>query len=401
MSSLTAHPDRLNAMFLSTDGITLTDLQIDRAIELSQRIATEAQQWQLYLTILARLGVYQWLQKRAPELQISGDRLSASTALAGDSQLQIGAFRLYLIATDDVAALEISLPQAAIESAFTPHLYILVEVLEEIGQVQIRSAIQQARLVEQLQSATPEAGHYWLDMNWFDATPDRLLLWLRCLDASAMPTVAPIASVTSSSTAAMTTTASPNAIPNTIPNTIPSATPNAIPRAINLATWLNDRLDQVAQEFSWILMPAPAPNLAFSGLRSPMEEFSQVLTQLTQQGRIHPLPQARSGYCDVQWGGAMLRLYTATWQSGTEADYWTLLLILGPQPGATIPIGTRLQIRDATQILTEPALIDRTQDYLFAQVIGTEAECFWVSIGAQDGTTLTLPPFTFIKDDLS
>ncbi|MBD2091282.1 DUF1822 family protein [Microcoleus sp. FACHB-1515] len=344
----------------------MSEAQIDRALTISQRESIEAQQWQLYLNTLAQMGIENWLQKRAPELRMLSDRSLEPC------QLRIGNFRVHLIATDELGADEVAISQSAIESTFTPHLYVLVEVLEELGQIQIRSAIEQAQLVEQVRSIQADGETYWLNTELFDANPDRLLLWLRCLDADAMPTVAP--------------TASRSSIANTVTQS-----------AINVGLWLNDRLDQLAQEFAWILLPAPTPSLEMRSMRSPNEEFNRVLHQLTQQGRINALPQARGGYRDFQCEDALLRLYAMTWKAATDSE-WTLLLVLGAQPGATLPIGTQLQVRDAEQVLAEPVLHDRTQDYLFTQVIGTDAERFWVSIGFQNGATLTLPPFTFIDD---
>jgi hypothetical protein len=64
-----------NATFLSLENITLSPEQIEWAIELSQSVPTESQQWQTYLNALALAGVEQWLQKRAPELTLSNEWL--------------------------------------------------------------------------------------------------------------------------------------------------------------------------------------------------------------------------------------------------------------------------------------------------------------------------------------
>lgn len=369
--SLTTHLERLNIMYLSSDTISLTEADIDRAVELSKHSPTEPQQWQMYLNVMARLGVETWLHQRAPELQIDHFH-SYSLTQSADAvcQLQVGKFRLYLLATDDLNAVEIPIAETIVASSFIPHLCVLVEVLEELGQVQVHSAIQQAQLIQQVRSLPLETGNYWLNVDTFDATPDRLLLWLRCLDANAMPTAA---------YAKPQTTSAQNGIQQSV---------------MNLGLWLNDRLDQVAQEFAWILLPPPSPSFAFRPLRSPVEEFNHVLGELTQQGRINAPPQARGGYRDFQWEDASLRLYALTWQISDED--WSLLFVLGSQPGTTLPIGARLQVRDEHQVLAEPVLRDRTQDYLFAQVIGTGTENFWASISLNTGAVLTLPPFTFI-----
>jgi hypothetical protein len=107
--------------------------------------------------------------------------------------------------------------------------------------------------------------------------------------------------------------------------------------------------------------------------------------------------QARAAYRNLQWETLALRLYVVTWEllaTGSIPE-WTLLLILGAQPNAILPLGIKLQVRDEAQILEEPVLSNRSQDYLYAQVIGTHNERFWVTISLANGTTLTLPPFTF------
>lgn len=374
MSSLispTTYLERLNIMYLSSDTVSLTEADLNCAVELAKHAPTEPQQWQTYLNVMARLGVETWLHQRAPELQMNHFHFHSPTqSVDAVCQLQVGKFRLYLLATDDLNAIEIPISEAIIASSFTPHLCVLVEVLDELGQIQVHSAIQRAQLIQQVRSLPLEAGNYWLNIDTFDATPDRLLLWLRCLDANAMPTAA---------YAKPQTTPAQNEIQQSV---------------INLGLWLNDRLDQVAQEFAWILLPPPVPSFAFRPLRSPIEEFNHVLGELTQQGRINAPPQARGGYRDFQWEDASLRLYALTWKISDED--WSLLFVLGAQPGTTLPIGARLQVRDEHQILAEPVLRDRTQDYLFAQVIGTGTENFWASISFNSGAVLTLPPFTLI-----
>jgi hypothetical protein len=110
--------------------------------------------------------------------------------------------------------------------------------------------------------------------------------------------------------------------------------------------------------------------------------------------------KARGVYRDLQWENVALRLYVVAWELPVTASVpeWTLLLILGAQPNATLPLGIKLQVRDEVQILEEPVLTNRSQDYLYARVIGTHNERFWVTIALAGGTALTLPPFTFDEE---
>jgi hypothetical protein len=118
---------------------------------------------------------------------------------------------------------------------------------------------------------------------------------------------------------------------------------------------------------------------------------------LKNQGDIAVPSQARGAYRDLQWENIALRLYVVAWElpATDSVPEWTLLLILGAQPNGTLPLGIKLQVRDEVQILEEPVLSDRSKKYLYARVIGTQNERFWVTISLAGGTALTLPPFTF------
>ena len=57
-------------------------------------------------------------------------------------------------------------------------------------------------------------------------------------------------------------------------------------------------------------------------------------------------PHARGAYRGVHYDGIVLRLYVITWLcSATE---WTLLAVLGAQPGTQAHRGMRLTIHDQT-----------------------------------------------------
>ncbi|NET10890.1 MAG: DUF1822 family protein, partial [Symploca sp. SIO2B6] len=124
-------------------------------------------------------------------------------------------------------------------------------------------------------------------------------------------------------------------------------------RAINAAYWLSDRLDQVAQELSWTLMPVFASE---SALRS--HEFNGSPWNLSIP------PEARGIYHDVDLGSAALRLHVITWPLSTEnqAPGWTLLAVLGAQPETILPAGIQLQISDNTQLLSTQVLMETIDD---------------------------------------
>lgn len=402
----------LNGTFLSLENITLSPEQIEWAIQLSKSVTSQAQQWQTYLNALALASVEQWLQKRAPELTINSEWLPGreSHSLVDSSRqrltmrqppdatfsesicrLQVNEFKIYLIATDSLYDTTVSLSKTAVESSqFVPHFYVLVEILEELEQTNIRGYLQRDclchrlkgdRFIHQQQSIGLQRESdttYLLPYDWFEQDSDKLLLCLRCLEPTAISAVSHEESTLRSSP-------------------LPSLVQESTQRAINVGLWLRNELDRVAQELSWILLPAPSLRSEFRALRSPVEQFNDVVAQLMNQGNIAIPSQARGGYRDLQWENIALRLYVVAWElpATDSVPEWTLLLILGAQPNTTLPLGIKLQVRDEVQILDEPALNHPSQGYLYVQVIGTQSEQFWVTISLPDGAALTLPPFTF------
>jgi hypothetical protein len=399
----------LNGTFIPLESIPLSLEHVAWAIQLSQSVPSEIQ-WQTYLNALALAGVEQWLQKRAPELVLKSKWLAGrednfslnklyqplmnkptdATFSESICQLQVNEFKLYLIATDSLYDTQISLSKTAIESSdFIPQFYVLVEILEELEQIHIRGYLQRDWLCHRLKddglihqqqsiSLQPESDSaFFLPLEWFGQDSDKLLLALRCLEPTAIPVTSQEPTLRSS----------------------PLASPvqELTQRAINVGLWLRDELDQLAQDLSWILLPPLSLSSEYRSLKLPSEQFNDVVAELMNRGDMAIPSQARAVYRDLQWENIALRLYVVTWELLTTGSIpeWTLLLILGAQPNAILPLGIKLQVRDETQILEEPVLSDRSQDYLYARVIGTHNERFWVTIALAGGTALTLPPFTF------
>jgi hypothetical protein len=403
----------LNGTFIPLESIPLSPEHVAWAIQLSQSVTSEIQ-WQTYLNALALAGVEQWLQKRTPELVLKSKWLAGrednfslnkprqqlvmkkptdATFSESICQIQVNEFKLYLIATDSLYDTQISLSKTAIESSeFIPQFYVLVEILEELEQIHIRGYLQRDwlchrlkddGLIHQQQSISLQLesdSAYFLPLEWFEQDSDKLLLALRCLEPTAIP-------VTSQE-------------PTLRSSPLTSSVQEFTQRAINVGLWLRDELDQLAQDLSWILLPPLSFSSEYRSLKLPSEQFNDVVAELMNRGDMAIPSQARAVYRDLQWENIALRLYVVTWELLTTGyiPEWTLLLILGTQPNTTLPFGIKLQVRDETQVLEEPVLSDRSQDYLYVQVIGTQSERFWVTISLPDGAALTLPPFTYHRN---
>ena len=164
--------------------------------------------------------------------------------------------------------------------------------------------------------------------------------------------------------------------------------------ALNVGRWLWDELDELAQEFSWNLLPYLTPaNMR----KTPTEEFQIIINHLKNQGVEIPA-EARGAYQDLLLAGIPLRLYAMTWNllSETDSNLWSLLLILGTTSHHSLAKSLKLRVSDQTSILLEKGINQEHGDaYVFTRLVGTWDEKFLVSISLMDGVEINLPPFTF------
>jgi hypothetical protein len=349
--------DFLDTEALTEEQVELSPAQVEQAVRLIQPACDPSQQWQLYLHALGLLGFKQWLEEWAPDLEIADSRCSndRSDHWIEACHISVAKFNLCLVAIPTSLDSTLALPQAIVDlPQFIPHVYLLVEVKEEQMQVKICGYLRRDRWVEQQRSHSlkPTSNQkYTVPLHWFNLDPTELLLELRCLKP--------------------------------YPIAIPLSPPSQI---VNVSHWLSDRLDDAARQLGWMLLPPLVPAAA---LRSAQEELLMLGVQIPSE--------ARGVYQELQLGTAMLRFQAITWvlSSASDAFAWTLLIILD---GDRLPVGTRLRIRDASQLLFEQ-VVKATNSSLFAQVGGDLADRFWVTIDLPDGATIDLSPFYFGLDE--
>lgn len=438
---------------LSTEAIPLADAIIDQALNLSSNIPNEERQWQTYLNALALGGFEEWLESRVTELTVDKEQCTLlqpplANTIDAISNVNVGEFKLCLITIGSLTDEEVAIPRAVVDlPEYTAHFYVLVEVQEEQETASILGFLSYEQLVNQQHQAQLEAEEDWtyqLPLRCFEFDPDLLLLNLRCLTPTAISLPEPASTGTmqlaqmrsqleqllpelrspnrqlwevlsweqgavvlsnpellkwvyqlqqrsqqsGEMAQAVTTQPSPS-IRKHLADTLQLLTQPAV----NAGRWLLGELDELAQELSWILLPNLAPATA---LRSPVEEFEAIVTQLKQTDVEIPL-EARGAYRDIRLAGMPLRLYAVTWPllSGTIPE-WTLLLILGATPGTTLPSGLQLRVSDQTGILVERELNQQQQgSYMFTRIIGTWDEKFIVTVSLPSGIEQTLPPFGF------
>lgn len=373
--------DELEAIVPSA--IALTDTQIEQARQQSLTIQDPTQQWQTYLNHLALLGFEQWLNQRASDISIHIPQNPLRQATEGISvicNVIVNDFKVCLIPIESQPD-EVELPNIAVTSPeLTAHFYITVAIYEEQSQIAVHSFLRYAQLTTHLPQLQLDSEQFYdIPINHFDPDLNRLLLYLRCSQPSAIPL----------------TTNSQQLIANSQQLTTP---------LINVRRWLRNELDELAQQLSWVLLPPltleNAMRLTARVVNQPtsQESFENVIKQLVRDGMILPT-DARVAYQDLDVAGVPSRLYAI---AGTlppdPTPEWTLLLILGPRSQTPLPRNTQLQIGVSDTPLTQQTLTQQ-DNYLYAKVIGTLEEQFWVTIIAPNTEPITLPPFAFQPND--
>lgn len=337
--------------------LTLTPAAVAWATAYCQRQSDRYQRWQALLHGMALMGVQQWLQAGATDLDVQ---------ITADHQLQVNGYSLQVIPIGSLMDEWVERPVAS-----RPHLYVLAEVLEETNQVTVLAALRADHLhryctIHGIAIDTCDR----IPLSQFVTPPDQILLYLACLPASQLWPAAAAA-------------ATPQPAP-------------ATPLLTNVSTWLQDRLDAAAEQLAWVLLPPLTP-AAVRG-RSAAEAITRLLQEIDPQHQVIP-PEARGAYQRVMLGGHSLRLYALVWSVESAAaapPEWSLLLVLTAEDGELLPDGLRLQIHDSQRLLADQEFEATTGEAaLFAQVLGERGETFTATLSLPDGNRLTLPPFTY------
>jgi len=422
---------------LATDTLWLTSDQMASAVALSQAEPHPERQWRIYLHGLALQGFTQWLQDRDPDLSLRTEQVSLrdpayAHAIDAVCGLQVGELRLCLLTSGTLVDSLVSLPKAAVDLPdWAAQLFVWIEVDEHQGAVRVAGVLRRDQLLRRLDRlGQPSEWEYDIPLSWFELDNNQLLLYLRCLQATALPMTTAAVELTANHQARLQQLLPQLQQADVLPEVrLPWSLGAALlshpqwthwlyqvqrgqspawpqpPRSqawpqgvINTGLWLRQQLDPLAQSLAWTLLPPP--QLASAMRTTTLEDFGPLLQSLDDRGLSLGVGAA-AAYHDVSWAGGGLRLYALSWAlPGTTGDpEWTLLVIVGPQPGQPRPQGGGLQISDDESRLVERYFGDDGDDeYLYAQVIGSWQEAFQVSLQFPDGTTLTLPPLGFQPD---
>ena len=360
-----------------TEMIDLEPEQTQLAWQITENLKAEKNQLQIYFQSLAFIAFEEWLSKREPNLSVDINQTSLSQAKYAQAinavcNLQVGEFKICLIPTLSFSDELVNIPQAVIDiPEFAAHFYIVIGVEDELEVATIRGFTRYDELYNLIATLTVLSdGNYEVNLASFHQQTDELLLYLQCLSPVdiQLPTISDNRNYYLQDVIKILTQ-----------------------KAVNAGLWIQNQLDEFAQELSWQLLPAPSPLRRFQP--TPAEDLDSILTEIDDVEI--PLIAARS-YRNLELAEAKLRLYAITWcLPETEGD-WSLLLILGAIPGNKLPMGMKLRISDLTDVLDEQILEpDSNSDHLYAQIVGATQEKFLVTVTSADGKDETSVLFEF------
>lgn len=434
-----------------TETIPLEPEQLDQALELTHQIGNEARHWQIYLQVLALLSFEEWLQKREPEMPLQREQASVlqpqyANAIDAVCNLRVGEFKVCLIPTISFTEEKVTLPRAVVDlPELTAHFYVVIGIEEELEFAAIRGFLRHDQLVNYQPQLQPEADWtYQLPLAWFNREPNDLLLYLRCLDPTAIPlpetptnrqvTIARMQAalltllpqlrnrplwqvLTWEQGAAVLTTPDllnwlyQSVTENTavVTNHLSDLLQILTQQAVNVTHWLRNQMDEV-MPLSWEVLPAPSPlrgtepirelPAAFSMRRTelnPAQDLEEILGEISLNYNVEIPEIAGRAYRDLTLGNR-LRLYAVTGPLPDD-DGWTLLLILKAISGDQNAYGFSLRVSDQTDVLAEESLQeDSNNDYIFTQVAGSYEDKFLATITSATGEAQTLPPFAFPRE---
>ena len=347
--------------------IQLEPEQIERAWQITEQLKAEKNKLQIYFQALALVAFEEWLNKREPNLSIDTKQNSlfnreSAQAINAVCNLQVGDFKVCLIPTVGFSDELIIIPETVVRvHDFLADFYVVIGVEDELEIAAIRGFNRYEDLVNMIAKIPVLSDtSYKVNLVQFHQQTDELLLELQC-----------------SSTADITL---PEASVNQT-NHLKDLMQILTQKTVNAGLWMQNQLDEFAQELSWQLLPAPSPLRKYQV--TPAEDLDNILTEIDDVEI--PSVAARS-YLNLELGEAKLRLYAITWYLPKAEGDWSLLLILGVIPGNKFPVEAKLRISNLTEVLDEPVLsADSDTDNLYIQIAGSNQEKFLVTVTSADG----------------
>ncbi|MDJ0687219.1 MAG: DUF1822 family protein [Xenococcaceae cyanobacterium MO_188.B32] len=403
---------------------------LDRALTISENSSNYSRQFNLYLQALALFSFESWLQVREPNLAIAlADSSIFKPELANIidviCDLQVGDFKVCLIPIISDSEPEITIPRYVVDlPEFTAHFYVIVEIDEELELSFIKKFIDRDRLIA-------NKPNYPLDIDWNYAVPtslfesriEKLLVNLQCLepqgislpalnsdrdnilveDRTKLQQILPEVKTQPlwkklTWEQAVATVTNPD-LCNWVYQSLNNNNPHfnlhlkdlfnlLTQQAINLREWIQTQINEIEQELTWQMLPAPAMSSSFRDISTdnPAARLDNILTQISNVTNINIPSNAGRAYQEFALE-TPLRLYAVTWLISETEKTWSLLLILGGNPNNIPPYGVKLRISDRHSILQEQELTsDLGVAYLCTKLEATAEEKLLVTIIPPDGS---------------
>jgi hypothetical protein len=450
----------MNFDFTTQEIVELDSNDYQRAKENSDRIQGQDKQWDAYINTLALLGFEKWLHSRRPEVSVLTHDSTIwepyfTQIMPSISQVNVEHLTLCLVGVEGIEN-NINIPIAMLDLPnWYSDFYVIIEVLEEQGNVIIQRFIRADKLTK-YRDVSPLTSlpdwSYQVPISWFEVNVEHLLFSLPYLTTSAIAPSVPTAPQPSSSLLyqAFEELRSRLSAPKdelwqqllsqlssperdlwkylsweqgakllnsssfleklyqwqTQSNQTQSSSDDSlsirvremlsflIQPAINTAFWLRGELDQVAQNYQ-VFQPR-------FGAIDPFEKFEKGINLLRRRLGLEIPNNLTPNYIAFEFSGLSLYLAMLSWpeSSTTESgSCWSLLVILGTQQKTLLPAGMQLKVSNLTDVLRSPTL-DSDQPLLYAIAQETIGKEFKVTITYQGETFDDLPPYTFQSDQV-
>ena len=361
-------------VFKELEIIHLESEQIEAAWKITDNLKVNKGKLQTYFQALGLVAFEEWLRKREPNLSVDLTQVSLLNSqysqiiqeINAVFNLQVGEFKICLISTSSFSDDFIDIPKEVIDvPEFAAHFYIVIGVEDELEVAAIRgfSRYDELKNVTRNKSVLSD-GNYELSFADFNQQTDDLLLYLQCL--SPLDIQLP-------------------AISNKHSDYLQDLIKILTQKAVNTGLWLQNQVDEVAEELSWKLLPATSPLRRYQATAG--EDLDNILTVIDE---VEIPAVAARRYRDITLAETKLRLYVLTWRLPETDGDWSLLVILGAIPGNNPPLGVKLRISDSTEVLIEEILeADSNSDNLYTQIVGAKQEKFLVTVTSADGTEIS------------
>ena len=426
----------------SMETLLLDSKHFEEAENISRNNQIVSRQWSNYLQALAFVSFEAWLQEREPSLTVTRAGCSVfqpevASVIDAVCHLLVGEFRVCLIPTLQLTADEVAIPRAVVDIAeYAAHFYVVVALDEEAEVATIRGFLRYDQLIHYRNELQPDFDwNYPLPSTWLNTDANELLLNLQCLDPAAIALPAPadndLAALARGQAGLV------NLLPQIVERPLwevltweqavdvltqpyllhwlyqyqtepaPARHQELITalgdllkiltrKAMNVRLWMEKRLDDLATEVSWQMVPEAA--LVRETRRFDDRSIVQTLGELLEESlELEERPPENAGrvYQDIALtDGTYLRLYAVVWP--IDEQNWTLVIIVGARPGDLPPYGLQLRVSDQTGVLVEESLVEaQNLAYLFAQVEGTHDDVFLVTLTSASGAIHELDPFAF------